>query len=73
VDHGSAAEEIVTKTEGTGLIVISTHGSTGLERLGVGLSRGKGREAGGLPGAHRAAKRKRSLTPLLVDRVHGYG
>src|SRR6202007_2108496 len=34
VGHGSAAEEIVliAKTEGVDLIVISTHGSTGLER-----------------------------------------
>jgi universal stress protein A len=34
VRHGSAAEEIVliAKTEGVDLIVISTHGSTGLER-----------------------------------------
>jgi universal stress protein A len=34
VGHGSAAEEIVliAKTEGADLIVISTHGSTGIER-----------------------------------------
>jgi nucleotide-binding universal stress UspA family protein len=34
VGHGAAAEEIVliAKTEGADLIVISTHGSTGLER-----------------------------------------
>jgi nucleotide-binding universal stress UspA family protein len=34
VGHGSAAEEIalIAKTEGVDLIVISTHGSTGLER-----------------------------------------
>jgi universal stress protein A len=34
VGHGSAAEEIVliAKTESANLIVISTHGSTGLER-----------------------------------------
>jgi nucleotide-binding universal stress UspA family protein len=38
VGHGSAAEEIVliAKTEGADLIVISTHGSTGLERLVFG-------------------------------------
>jgi universal stress protein A len=34
VGHGSAAEEVVliAKTEGADLIVIATHGSTGLER-----------------------------------------
>lgn len=34
VGHGSAAEEIVliAKTEGVDLIVISTHGATGIER-----------------------------------------
>jgi universal stress protein A len=38
VGHGSAAEEIVliAKTEGADLIVISTHGSTGFERLVFG-------------------------------------
>ena len=38
VGHGSAAEEIVliAKTENADLIVISTHGSTGLERLVFG-------------------------------------
>jgi universal stress protein A len=38
VGHGSAAEEIVliAKTEGVDLIVISTHGSTGFERLVFG-------------------------------------
>ncbi|HST09654.1 MAG TPA: universal stress protein [Terriglobales bacterium] len=38
VGHGSAAEEIVliAKTEKADLIVISTHGSTGLERLVFG-------------------------------------
>lgn len=38
VGHGSAAEEIVliAKTEGADLIVISTHGSTGLERFVFG-------------------------------------
>ena len=38
VGHGSAAEEIVliAKTDHADLIVISTHGSTGLERLVFG-------------------------------------
>ena len=38
VGHGSAADEIVliAKVEGVDLIVISTHGSTGLERLVFG-------------------------------------
>jgi len=38
VGHGPAAEEIVTlaKKEGADLIVIATHGSTGLERLFFG-------------------------------------
>jgi len=38
VGHGSAAEEIVTiaKVESVDLIVISTHGSTGLERFVFG-------------------------------------
>jgi universal stress protein A len=38
VGHGSAAEEIVliAKTEKADLIVISTHGSTGIERLFFG-------------------------------------
>lgn len=38
VGHGAAAEEIVliAKTEAADLIVISTHGSTGLERLVFG-------------------------------------
>jgi universal stress protein A len=38
VGHGSAAEEIflIAKTQGADLIVISTHGSTGFERLVFG-------------------------------------